>query len=95
MNSRFLGPAEEEFNAAIDFYEEQASGLGASFVAEVEHALETLLSTPQIGAPFDGDTRRILLRRFPFDVVYVVEPTEIIVVAIAHQRRKPGYWTDR
>lgn len=95
MTVRFLRPAREEFLGAIDFYEREAPGLGAEFLEDLDHALEMIASTPRLGAPFEENTRRVLLRRFPYSIIYDLEDDSILVVAVAHQRRRPGYWKDR
>lgn len=91
MKARFLVPARAEFDAAIDYYESQAAGLGAEFLVEVEHCVARLLENSEIGAPHIGETRRVLLTRFPCGVVYLPEDQEVVVVAVAHHRREPGY----
>ncbi len=95
MKIRFLEPARDEFLAAVDFYEQQAAGLGDEFTAEVEQGLTTVEQTPQIGVPYIRNTRRLLLRRFPYNIVYIVESDAIVIIAVAHQRRRPGYWAKR
>lgn len=57
--------------------------------------LELLAAHPALGAEHLHGTRRLLLRRFPFDVVYIIENEKLVLVALAHHRRKPGYWQDR
>lgn len=94
MNVRFLAPARDEFLAAVDFYDEKAPGLGAEFVDELESMPARLREDPRMGTPHLGETRQIPLRRFPFNLVYLFDEA-IVVVAVAHQRREPGYWRDR
>lgn len=95
MGVRYLLPARLEILDAVEFYESQAPGLGAEYLNEVDDALELLSSHPQFGMPHLEGTRRVLLGRFPFDLVYLIESDTIIVVAVAHHRRRPGYWRDR
>jgi plasmid stabilization system protein ParE len=95
MKIRFLSPARDEFLAAVDFYEEQAAGLGADFTTEVEQALTTIASVPHLGTRYLESTRRLVVRRFPYNIVYFVESKAVVIVAVAHQRQKPGYWKDR
>lgn len=95
MKVSFLEPARDEFLGAADFYEDQAAGLGADFAAEVEHANATIAQTPHLGTPYIDTTRRLLLDRFPYNIVYSIEPDTVVIIAVAHQRRKPGYWKDR
>ncbi|MGH8701418.1 MAG: type II toxin-antitoxin system RelE/ParE family toxin, partial [Burkholderiales bacterium] len=63
--------------------------------AEVEHTVATMIAYPAIGSPITPTARRILLNRFPYSVVYRTSSDEIIVIAVAHQRRRPGYWRRR
>ena len=95
MNVRFLDPARDEFLAAVEFYEDQQPGLGERFIQRVGNALETLRTTPRVGTPFGRSTRRIVLHHFPFNVIYALDDSTVLIVAIAHQHRKPGYWSDR
>lgn len=91
----FLPAAEAEFLGAIEHYEGEFPGLGADFILAVEAASRRIVSFPQHGRPYLGGTRRVLLRRFPFSLVYLNEPGELLVLAVAHHRRRPGYWIDR
>ncbi|MBI4501656.1 MAG: type II toxin-antitoxin system RelE/ParE family toxin [Gemmatimonadetes bacterium] len=91
----FLPAAREEFLAAADRYDAASPGLGEEFIAEVERAVARLTTFPNHGNPYFGESRRIVLRRFPYDVVYLRSDQEIVVVAIAHQRRSPFYWRER
>lgn len=96
MNSvPFLPAAREEFLAAASHYEEVAQGLGRDFITAVERAVARLAAFPEHGSPYLLGTRRIVLRRFPFSVIYLVEAEVILVVAVAHHSRKPGYWRAR
>jgi plasmid stabilization system protein ParE len=95
MEIRYLTPARLEFVETVSYYEAQAAGLGADFLQELNDAELLIAENPEIGSPFGGELRRVLLRRFPFYIVYSVEPDHLLVVAVAHQRREPGYWRDR
>jgi len=92
---RFLPPAEEEMTDASIFYEAATSGLGAGFLDEVQRVVNILRDHPELGQPVGRALRRALLYRFPFSLVYSVEIDKILIVAVAHQRRRPGYWRDR
>ena len=54
-----------------------------------------LYTNPHLGPHFEGTFRRKLLRRFPFQLIYEVTAEEVLLVAVAHLRRRPGYWRDR
>ena len=77
------------------YYQSQASGLGIDFLSVVEHALKFIVESPNTCPILEGELRRRLLRRFPFGILFRVEPGEIVVTAVAHLRRKPGYWKKR
>ena len=69
--------------------------LGLAFIAEFERALAVLSVHPNLGAPWRAIARRFPLRRFPYSVVYRINGEELRVIALAHQRRRPGYWSGR
>lgn len=92
---RFLTPAEIEMTEASAFYEAATSGLGAEFLDEVQSVVNILRQHPELGRTIDQEFRQALLHRFPFSLIYSLEPDAILIIAIAHQRRRPGYWMDR
>ena len=87
--------ADKELSTAALFYHHQAHGLGGEFLDEVEHAEALLVAFPLAGRPLRAAIRRLGLRRFPFDLIYEVHADQLWILAVAHQRRKPGYWADR
>lgn len=91
----FLPEAEREFLEAVATYEAERDGLGGEFLTEVERATRRIRSFPTHGSPYLAGTRRIVLRRFPYSVVYTSEADDLFVVAVAHHRRKPAYWRTR
>ena len=91
----FHPQARDELRAAVRFYEEQARGLGSELAAEVRRTLTRLSALPHSGSPSEEDVRRALVRRFPFAIVYRPEAERLLVIAVMHLRRKPGYWQDR
>lgn len=91
----FLPPAEEEMVAAAQYYEARSHGLGADFLDEVQHSVEAISSNPRTAPVVKENIRRRLLKRFPFGILYAVEPNTIVVLAVMHLRRRPGYWEGR
>ena len=90
------GEAERELIDGAIFYAEQANvDLGFAFIAEFERSLELLVAHPALGAPWRAKTRRLPLRRFPYSIIYRIKGDELRVIALAHQRRRPGYWSGR
>lgn len=85
-----------ELESAIAYYEERQVGLGLDFLAEVEQAIRNIQRNPNVSAPYGTlGIRRYVMRRFPF-VIFYSELTDIIwIIAIAHAKRKPGYWQRR
>lgn len=93
--ARFLPEAEAEFAEAVQFYEQAEAGLGAAFALEVERTVERICAFPESGATFSASTRGRIVANFPFWVIYRSDGTDVLIIAIAHQRRKPGYWRRR
>jgi plasmid stabilization system protein ParE len=90
----FEHSAGRELEDAADFYDLERPGLGTEFVDAVYEALGDLLEFPEACPVLLGETRRLVLRRFPYSVLYWVDGDTLAVSAIAHQRRRPGYWGD-
>jgi plasmid stabilization system protein ParE len=95
MNIRFLLPAEIEMNEASLFYEMRAPGLGKNFLDIIETAVSEIAEQPEIWPEIDKGIRRRLVRRFPYSLLYSIQSSEIIIVAVMHQKQKPRYWIDR
>ncbi len=87
--------AEAELAAAGRFYEARLAGLGEAFLTEVGRCFDRAHHLPESGAPCYGKFRRLLVHRFPYSVVYEILSQSVLIVAVAHQRRKPGYWLRR
>jgi plasmid stabilization system protein ParE len=92
---RFLLPAEEEMTEASVFYEAATSGLGADFLDDVHRIVGMLREHPELGRSIDQGFRQALLHRFPFSLIYSIEVDAVLIVAVAHQRRRPDYWRSR
>lgn len=91
----FLPEAEQEMIEAALYYQSLSSGLGDDYLAEVERAVHSIATSPQTWPILEGDLRRRLIKRFPFGVLYRIEADKILIVAVAHLRKKPGYWKNR
>lgn len=95
MKAKFHPKASEEIVETTAYYESEVPGLGASFITEVERIVEVLCDQPNIGQKVGEALRRILLARFPYSLIYSIESECIWVIAVAHHRRRPGYWQER
>jgi toxin ParE1/3/4 len=92
---RFLPGAEAELLHEVEYYSASRSGSGVRFQAAVEAALERASRHPLGGAPSPFGTRSVLVKRFPFSLIYRHSPSELLVVAVAPHRKRPGYWHGR
>jgi len=91
----FHPDAETELAEAALFYESRMSGLGRFFAAEVERTIALVREYPEAGPAVGPKRRHVLVARFPYSIVYRHDPDAIVIVAVAHQRRRPGYWRRR
>ena len=92
---KFHPDADAELEEASLFYESRMAGLGKSFAAEVERTISLVREFPEAGSSVGPARRRVVIARFPYSVVYRQDPDAIVIVAVAHQRRRPGYWRRR
>ncbi|HEY4744419.1 MAG TPA: type II toxin-antitoxin system RelE/ParE family toxin [Desulfuromonadaceae bacterium] len=95
MKSEFLPEAEKELREAARYYESEAPGVGIAFIVEVHKTVATILDNPLAAQTVRKSIRKKVLSRFPFNVLYSVEAETIVVVAVAHQKRRPTYWRRR
>ncbi len=94
MTLRFHPAAQDELIESALFYEAARTGLGKSFRDAVRSVLDRVVENPEIGASRNG-VRRMLVTGFPYDIVYRVATLDLEVLAVAHHRRRPGYWRRR
>lgn len=101
MRVRFHPAAADELVEAAAWYEARQPGLGADLMQEIARAVVAIGEAPATWPRWPGlkshaaDTRRFLLSRFPFGIAHRIEREEVVVVAVAHLRRRPGYWQHR
>ena len=95
MKSEFLPEAEEEFREAVRYYEKEAPGVGLRFITEVRRGITFITENPYAAAGVGSGIRRKVLNHFPYSLLYAVESELIVIVAVAHQKRRPRYWRVR
>jgi len=95
MKVRFLTLAQQELDDAVNWYNEQADGLGKEFLDELDRAVRRSVAFPLSCPEIEPGLRRCLLARFPYGLVYGLEGDTIVVVAVAHLHREPRYWAAR
>ena len=95
MKIRLLKIAQKELDEAVEWYNQQAVGLGLEFLDEFDDSVKLVASFPEISEKIIDDIRRFLINRFPYGIIYGIDGGFIVIIAIAHLRRKPNYWIDR
>jgi plasmid stabilization system protein ParE len=91
----FVPEARLDFHESFDWYSERSKIAASRFSNAVDAALDRIAAKPDQFAAIDSGHRECLVKRFPFRIVYRIEPHRILVVAVAHAKRRPRYWTDR
>jgi plasmid stabilization system protein ParE len=95
MKIHFLSIAEKELHDAVDWYNEQADGLGKEFLDQLDRAIRRAVTYPQSSMEIESGLRRCIMARFPYGLIYGLDKDKIIIVAVAHLHRNPRYWADR
>ncbi len=91
----FHPEALEETEAAREWYRDRSPAAEEGFIAELNHAVAQVAAAPRRWPRYAANTRRYVFRRYPYCLVYRVYPDLVRVLAVAHDRRRPGYWTPR
>jgi len=87
--------AEAELIEAARYYEELSIGLGTAFLGDVDKAATGIRANPEACQLVGRLVRRKVLSRFPYNLFFVVETDRIRILAVAHHKRRPGYWRRR
>jgi len=95
LKVRFISPANIELDEAVVYYDHQLPGLGFRFFKEVASAIDRITFMPEGWTKIGEKTRRCLLKGFPYALLYVIEPGEILITAVAHLHRDPEHYKDR
>ncbi len=97
MKFYFHAKAEAEFHNAVAYYENCRPGLGLRFAKEVLNTINRIIEFPEAWSALSSNTRRCLLNRFPYGIIYRIrQKSEYLeIIAVADLRRRPDYWHDR
>jgi toxin ParE1/3/4 len=95
VNPVFHPEAALEFEAAVRFYQARGRILGDRFLNEVRGTIRKIIETPERWRMMESGVRRCLLRVFPYSVLYSIEEDSVLIIAVAHAKREPGYWRHR
>ena len=94
-NIRFLTLAETEIDEAVSWFQEQSQIESLKFLDELDRAVRLVLSYPRIAVEIEPGIRSFFLSRFPYALIYGIDEDTIVVIAVAHQSRRPRYWAER
>jgi hypothetical protein len=95
MRFYFQEHAETEFDRAVEYYEGCRYGLGIEFAQEVYATIDRIIQYPDAWSPMSKNTRRCLVNRFPFGIIYQVKSGFVVIIAVSDLRRRPDYWMGR
>lgn len=92
---RIRPEAREEIHSAFDWYFERSPRAADALLAQVDASLARIVSHPQLHPRYTKNTRRCILEKFPYSVVFEEEDDIVLVIALAHSKRRFGYWRRR
>ena len=95
MKVTFVYPSEIELDDTIQYYNNQISGLGDQFYKEIIRSIELICKFPEAWRKIGKRTRRGVVKRFPYLLLYIIDGGEILITCIAHQHRSPQHYKDR
>jgi len=92
---RFFREASEEIEEAAKWYGRRSPAAEAAFLRDLDDAVAAILDAPQRWTAFVDGTSRYVFRKFPYSLIYFVDEDVVVIVAVAHDKRQPGYWRGR
>ena len=95
MKTIFHPDAEEEFIAAVRHYSDIDLSLGADFEAKVEEGVLLAMTFPSMWREIGQGLHRVLIRRFPYGIIYAYDENIFYILAVMHLHARPGYWKNR
>lgn len=91
----YLVEARDEIEESVAWYRKKDSAVPPRFVDEVDRTIERIVADSNVGHPSERETRSVLLHDFPFRIVFAELSDRIVIIAVAHHCRQPGYWLKR
>jgi toxin ParE1/3/4 len=95
MRYVFHPEALAEYTEAVQYYTQQRTEVAQAFINAVEDAVYRVREAPTHYATIDEDVRRCMTHKFPYGILYIIEPDYILILAVMHCSREPRYWKDR
>ena len=92
---RIRSEAQEEINSAFEYYLQRNPTVADAFLTQIEIALKQIVAHPNFHPPYTKNSRRNILEKFPYSVIFREKEETILVVAVAHAKRRFGYWLSR
>jgi plasmid stabilization system protein ParE len=90
-----LAPASTEIEEAFEWYLDRSVRAAHGFLREIDTGLSLIAQNPGLWSPYEAGTRRYLLSKYPYSIIYRVQGELIQVIAVAHHKRRPEYWRER
>ena len=87
--------ASEDYAAAFAWYYARGTKLASDFEREIDRGIRLISRNPLRWAKFDGQRRRLIVRKFPYAMIYEMHGNDVVILALAHGKRRPYYWLDR
>ena len=91
----FLPGAQADYEQALQWYHDRSPQASTNFETAIEAAIAAIVAKPERWATLGQSHRRYIVDGFPHSIVYRIDPNAIMVVAVAHGSRRPGYWKRR
>lgn len=96
LDEIFQVEAELEYIQASEFYRNKSPELGRQFIDAFQDVMADIRLFPEMAVQVHPvGIRRIRMKKFPYSVLYILEPDAIFIVAVAHHNRQPEYWLRR
>ena len=95
MRVNYTPEAVSELLSISRYYEEKQLGLGNDFNEKLDSSIARCRNNPEMGRLIGAQIRCLVMQKFPYNIIYKLTPDKIIIIAVAHQKRLPGYWENR
>jgi len=95
MDLEFFEDASQEVEESRAWYRRRSERAEAAFLNELDHAIAQVVEGPWRWPEYSDSVRRYVFPTFPYSLIFFVEGETLHVVAVAHDKRKPGYWRNR
>lgn len=87
--------ASEDYAAAFAWYYARGTALASDFEREIDRGIRLVFRNPLRWPKFDDQRRRLVVRKFPYSIIYELHGKDVVILAVAHGKRRPNYWRER